>query len=248
MYRNLVALTAFALAALAIGVPAAAAGGLTQPPPIYVPYGGKVVTEINLSDDDVLGMMKQMIPVLGDVLREAMEKTQGMGGGMPLPVAALAGLDMAGLAEAIEGIRNVRLIIARYSGNPDPEILLKQFNDGVAKAGRFNKIASDFGFMPGMFAMYVESGNSGYMAVAYDASGRTMYAARIVGSVDMPKLIKWAGSVAQMIIPMAMPPMQMGHDEWPDFGSGSPQSADDSAVEEGSEEPDDSTEECESGD
>mgnify|MGYP005848145493 CR=1 FL=1 len=248
MFRVLVALTALLIAAPAIGVPAAAAGGLTPPPPIHIPYGGKVVTEVNLSDDDVLGMMKQMIPVLGDVMRETMDKIQGMDGGMPPPVAALAGLDMTGLAEAIQDIRNVRLIIARYSGDPDPETLLRQFNDGVAKAGRFNKIASDFGFMPGMFAMYAESGNSGYMAAAYDASGRTLYAARIVGSVDMPKLIKWVGSAAQLIIPMAMPPMGMGQDSWPDFDANTQQFSDDSAAEEDSEEPEDSTEECESAD
>lgn len=214
MKRSCAALAAFVIAAAFISTPAAGSGSLNQPPPIHIPYGGKIVTEINFSDDDVLGMIKQVIPALGDLVREIVASGPATGA-VPVPMAALANLDMTGLAEAIKDIRNVRMIIARYAGSPDPEVLLRQFNDGVAKAGKFNKVVSDFGFSPGMFAMYVEPGNTGYILVAYDPGQKNLYAARIVGSVDVPALMRWAGEVIKTVAP-AMTPHQSPEDEdWP---------------------------------
>lgn len=173
------------------------ASTVTPPPAIYLPAGGNVVTEINVSDSDVLGIIKQAIPAVGDVVKDIAPQVGGPDGKMAAAVASAA--DPAGLSQAIEGIKNVRFVIARYPASVSPQKFVAEFDKGAAKAGPFSKILSDFGFFPGAVAIYALPNNAGCMGFVYIPSERTVYAARVVGGLDVPKLIKWAGGIAKVV-------------------------------------------------
>lgn len=191
---------------LAAAMPVVAADGggggaatVIAAPAIYLPAGGKVVTEVNLSDDDVLGIIKQALPAVGEVVKEIVGQ-ENVGGKAGM-VAGLAGMvDTKELSEAIEGIKNIRLLVVRYPRLVTPEKFIEQFSAGVAKAGPFNKIVSDFGMFPGALALYALPNNAGCMGFAYIPAQRTAYAVRVVGGVDVPKLIKWGGGIAKMVL------------------------------------------------
>jgi hypothetical protein len=188
---------------LAAAMPVVAAGGaatMIAPPAIYMPSGGKVVTEINVSDDDVLGIIKQAIPAIGDAVKDLGLPTQPGSGDMNRVVAMAGAVDMQGLSEAIQGITNVRLLVVRYPGRVSPEKFVDEFTVGAAKAGQFNKIATDFGMFPGALGVYALPNNAGCMGFVYIPDQRTAYAVRVVGGVDVPKLIKWGGGIAKLAL------------------------------------------------
>jgi hypothetical protein len=58
----------------------------------------------------------------------------------------------------------------------------------------------DTGFFPGAVALYAAPDNGGFMGLAYNASENALYAARIVGFVDVAKLTKWAANTAKMFL------------------------------------------------
>lgn len=178
--------------AFAIAIPSIAQSEVAPPPAIYLPYGGKIVTEINVSDEDVLGIVKQSIPALADVAKQLLPLRFGENA-----QAVSEAIDVHDLMQAIEGITNVRIIIAKYPSKISPERFVNEFNVGVAKAGSFNKVLTDFGLSGGAAGLYVLPENAGCIAFAYDPSERTVYAARVVGGLDVPKLIKWVGNVAK---------------------------------------------------
>ena len=203
MRTTLVVLVASACA-LALVAPCVAdsssdAATVICPPAIYLPAGGKVVTEINLSDSDVLGIVKQSIPALADVVKDMLPLAMG-GGDAKSAVVWASVIDVKGLSEAIDGVKNIRMVVAKYPSPIPPERFLDEFNMGVAKAGKFNKIITDFGFMPGAGGFYALPDNAGCMGFAYDPHERTAYAVRVVGGVDIPKLIKWAGEIAKAAV------------------------------------------------
>lgn len=187
----------FALAAPVVGEGMGAAPVLINPPAIYMPAGGKVVTEINISDDDVLGIIKQALPAVADVVKD-IAPTQG---GKGQVISMVAGtIDPTGLSDAISGIKNIRLLVVKYPSAVSAEKFLDEFSKGAAKAGQFSKILSDFGTFPGAVGVYALPNNAGCMGFAYIPKQQTAYVARVVGGVDVPKLIKWAGGIAKMAI------------------------------------------------
>lgn len=180
------------------GMPAAAE--VAAPPAINLPAGGKIVTEINLSDSDVLGIIKQSIPAVEDVAKQIapmFARTAGASSGPDLAKA----IDLKDFSEAISGVQNVRMLIARYPKYMTAERFLAEFTMGVAKSGQFSKTISDFGFFPGSVALFSAPDNGGIIAFAYNADEGTAYAARVVGGVDIPKLIRWSGEIAKAFIP-----------------------------------------------
>lgn len=199
---------------------------VVKPPAINMPAGGKIVTEVNLSDSDVLGIVKQSIPAVADVLKE-------MGPALAERAGAPSSLDVAQLVnleeflEAVSGVKNVRLLIARYPKSMTAERFLSEFNMGVAKTGEFSKTVSDFGFFPGSVALFSAPDNGGIVGFAYNPEEHTAYAVRVVGGLDMPKLIRWAGQIAKFFVVQrkAVVPEQPSVDE-PVPGTPAPQPAD----------------------
>ncbi len=183
-----------------------ASGTLIPPPAIYIPHGGTIVTEINVSDDDVLGIVKQVLPVAADAAREIvgdlMERglDQGAGRRMGVPLALVAELDVEGLLEAVGGIQRVRVIVARYGRKIDAATFMNEFDAGVAKAGTFSKVLGDMEGVPGAVGIYAAPGNESYIGFVYDSRQRELYAMRIVGFVDVPALTQWVAKAVKLFL------------------------------------------------
>lgn len=185
-------------------VQAVAAGtqtGLIAPPPIYTPFDGTTVTEVHVTDNDVLGIIKQVIPVIGQALKES--STSSMLSSFSLRASAVTMVDLNPLIEAINGVKDVRFIVVQYNRQLDINQLPKQLEAGVAKIGAFSKIASDFSRpSSGVFALYSQSsaeGSGGLVGYMYQPNTRQLIAARVIGSVDFAKLTKWAIDSAKTV-------------------------------------------------
>lgn len=218
----------FAVAALMIMCCGTASAELVQPAPINLPAGGIVTTEISLTDGDVLGLLKQAIPAIADAAKQFMaeysarsqpkEGAKGMRGDAA-ELSKLAAVDVKGLMEAVDGIKAIRVLIAQYPRGLDTRRFMAEFDMGVGKLGKFSKVVGDVAFFPGAAAVYAEQGNGGYVAYAYGPDGY-VYAARIVGSVDVAKLVNWIGKTAVLFMPMYVPDHSENDDQAaPDGGA-----------------------------
>ncbi|MDH7602829.1 MAG: hypothetical protein QHI38_11845 [Armatimonadota bacterium] len=186
-------------------------GSLIPPPAISVPYGGKVITEINFSDKDILGVIKQILPAINEVISslapalaergpEAQDEKQ---------LEALQKIDFKGLADAISGIRNVRVLVVKYPRLPNVTELLKQLDSGVAKLGQFSRIIANVGDnvggavsvpFSGLLAVYAQADGGGYVGYGSNPARAELYAFRLVGSADIQKLIKWGVETVKNVV------------------------------------------------
>lgn len=174
-------------------------GGLIPPAPINVPFGGKIVTEINITDGDVLGIIKQAIPAFDKAVQDSVAGGTKSASDIS---TMLAKADVKGFMEAINGIKSVRIIVVKYSRKAPASSIIDELNKGIAKLGAFNKVMTDSNFSaPCAFALYAEPNNQGYIGYSYDSKKGLLYAGRVVGFVDVPKLTKWGWNLAQMFIP-----------------------------------------------
>jgi hypothetical protein len=181
---------------ICFAAPVVPSGGLIPPPAIYIPYGGTITTEINFSDNDVLGIAKQLITATAETADDMFVAAKQRQEPPSEVVSILSSLNLATLAEAVNGVKGVRVIVAKYTTNITPSEMMRQFTNGVAKAGNFTKVISDQTFIPGTAALFAQEGNSGYIGFAYDSKQRMLCAARIVGSVDVAKITEWAINAA----------------------------------------------------
>lgn len=179
---------------------AAAQTGLNAPPPIYTPFDGTIVTEIHITDNDVLGIVKQVIPVIGQTLKE--DSTSAILGSVNSHLSAIGKIDLNPLMEAINGIKDIRFIVVQYKRQLDMAQLPKQLEAGAAKIGPFSKLMSDFSNPSNevftLFSQTGAEGNGGLVGYVYRPRTRQLLAARVIGSVDFPKLTKWAIDTAKM--------------------------------------------------
>lgn len=176
---------------LQMGAVAAPAAAVSQPPALFMPQGGRVVTEINVSDADVLSVVKLMLcsnlaPVNG------------------------AGVRTDLVSEAIAGVKNVRITMVQMPKAADPAKVMKDAEAWVGKAGKFTKILADPKSPVGQAVVFAQEGNMGYVAFAYDSEKCVLYAGRIVGSVDIAKLMEFASGLAPVaeIIGLPIVPVQ----------------------------------------
>lgn len=189
-----------ALTALCSG--ASFAGSITSPPQIMMPYGSDVVTEVYISDDDLLKVIKGMVPMIGDILKGGMKTTieaavgQQMGTQSPNVSAVLGNLDLKPMSEAIEGVKSVRILIANYSADLKKKELLNALDSGAKKIGTFKRIISDVQFSSGVVVVYAQEQNKGYLAYMYEPKTKMMYAGRLIGNLDVQKIIGWVMELA----------------------------------------------------
>lgn len=180
------------------------ATGLIPPPPIYTPFGGKIVTELHFSNNDILGIIRQVIPAIGKALRE--DSTNTMLSSIDPHLSALSKVDYETLMEATSDIRNIRFILVRYNRKLDTDQLLQQFDLGAAKAGAFSKvISSSDDPYNGIVAVYAQPDNSGYISYLYQPYSRELVAFRVVGSLDYAKLTNWAIETGKIFYAMFTP-------------------------------------------
>ncbi|MGQ9454588.1 MAG: hypothetical protein ACUVRS_06865 [Armatimonadota bacterium] len=178
-------------------------GGLIPPPAIMIPSGAKLLTELNISDKDLLGVIKQMIPAIGEVVTTVAPMAAGHDvttGGVDL-LRVVQKIDFQALADAISGIRHVRILNVTYARQLDIPGLLGQLDSGVSKLGQFSRVVADVGgITPGLLAIYAQSDGDGYIGYAYEPGSRKLYAFRILGSADIQKFIKWGTDVIKTVV------------------------------------------------
>ena len=152
--RKFVPLLLVLIAVGASGGAFAAAGEqkVTPPPALHIPYGGKIVTDISIGDADVLGVIKQVLPTLADAAKNAFSEAGG--NVTPGTLLDMAQVDLKPLLASISEVKNVRVMIVKYSKNAVGAEILTQANAGVAKIGRFNRFAMPPGGKTGSMALY----------------------------------------------------------------------------------------------
>ncbi len=205
--------TLYLLAGLiVIASPALGAGQLDTPPAIHLPYGARVETELNFSDSDVLGLIRELLPAANELIATV----AAAGGAIPLgnvsmgqtPEEALSKLDFRPLAEVLEKVTNLRVLVARYKADLPGEEVLAHFNSGAAKAGGFTRIVTDLSLGRGVFAAYSQAEGAGYLMCNYDPTKGKIYAVRLSGSIDFVKLAKWLTETAKYFIAVPSRPAE----------------------------------------
>jgi len=172
--------------------------GLIPPPAIYLPEGAQILAEVNISDNDILGIIKQMIPALGETAKSVMGMRMagpdmGSGPGMQMHMAApfkmMTMINAEEIAAIIDGIKGVRVVIGKYPQPVDSQQFAEQFEYGMSKAGKFSRVIRVSGqeISPVPVALYAEADGGGYVGFAYNADDQMVYAARIVGFIDVAK-------------------------------------------------------------
>lgn len=188
--------------ALTAATAAEVAGKTVAPPAIHLPHGAKVQTELNFGNNDVLGLVKELLPALGDLVSigSAAGGPMGLGPGGPLPVPAemLSQIDFRPLAEVLDGITNFRMIVASHKTGVPADDILAQFSSGAAKAGRFNRIITNLPVNAGVLAVFAQADGAGYLFYNYNAGDGKIQAVRLSGKVDVAKLMKWATETMKM--------------------------------------------------
>ncbi|MGI6295011.1 MAG: hypothetical protein ACOX3G_02890 [Armatimonadota bacterium] len=205
---------------LVVGISVSAAE-INPPPAIFMPWGGKLVTEVNISDDDVLGIAKQAIPALADVIKDLNEyaAAQQQSGFMSSMLAAAGEADLHSLSEAIAGITHVRVVVMKYSREIPVEAFLDEFSKGVVKSGPFRRVLMDMAHAPEATAAFMLPDNDGFIGFVYLPDQRTAYATRVVGGINVEEMIKFAGSIMKNV----MSQMQMPEEPAEDAGEDSEQ-------------------------
>lgn len=207
-------------------------GKLVAPPPVHLPYGAKVVTELNFSNADVLGLIREMLPAMTDLVK--LIASSGIDfsnpSGMRIPPEAVSKLDFSPLSEAIEGITNLRILVANYRHPQSSGDVTSFFDAAAAKAGAASKIMSDASnsLMPGAAALYALPDGGGYIGYAYDAARGRLVAGRVNGKVDVARLVKWAGETAKTLFLAATSPQPDASEPQPD-GSEEPKPSEEAA-------------------
>ncbi len=172
-------------------LPGQAAGKVVAPTPVYLPYNARIQTEINFSNDDVLGLIRDLLPAIGDLVKASASAGGPAGTKLPVRPDVLAKLDLKPLSDALKDVSNIRYIAARYKPDLAPTDVMRMFDSGAAKAGGFNRIATELSTGIGAVAVYAQAEGSGFLLYAYDSKDGQVRALRLSGRVDAAKLINW---------------------------------------------------------
>ena len=159
---------------------------------VYLPYGSEIKTELNLSDDDILGFIKNLIPMIKEYAPKLIEANVGSVGNEGAKYSEmLKTMDITPLQEAISGVKSIRILVADFKGKETSKQMLSYFEKGALKTGNFNKLMSDSGNFGSASAIYLEADKGGYLAYKYDEYNKEIYSARLIGFLDVEKITKW---------------------------------------------------------
>lgn len=165
---------------------------MVVPPEIATPPGATLVTEVNLSDADVLGMIKQALPAFS----QAAAGTPGEIGD------TLRQLDLNSLTDAIAGIKQVRAMQFKLAAGYKPDMILSFYQDMFVPAQGWSRILFDTSMgSKGAIAVYSRGGQE-FVGIGVDSTKQRAFAVRTVGFVDVPKLAAWAGKTMKYVSAM----------------------------------------------
>ncbi|MBI2842071.1 MAG: hypothetical protein HYX78_01580 [Armatimonadetes bacterium] len=165
-------------------------------PEIAAPPGGTLITELNLSEADILGMIKQALPAFS----QAVANASGEFGTM------LQKLDLNTLAEAIAGIRQIHAMQFKLDPNVKPDVIMSFYQDQFSPEQGWNRVLYDASKGPkGAAAVYARSGQE-FFGIGVDSAKQRAFAVRTVGFVDVPKLAAWSGQAIKVFSEMKPKP------------------------------------------
>jgi hypothetical protein len=166
----------------------------TVPPPaVHLPDGGTIVTDVNISNTNMLGVIKQTLSSMGSILRsgngdQRFSETD-------LVSANICGISNTEVVDAIRDIKSVRVLVSNYNTNAKSSKLMPLFEKGLAKIGKFSRM--NIGReLPDTALIFAQENNAGYIAAMYEENTGTFVAVRLVGSLDIPKIMGWINQAA----------------------------------------------------
>lgn len=215
MKRTVLLMTMIAFVAVLIGGQATAATTQssaieTNKSPVFkLPKGAKLLTEISLSDDDLLKVIKEAIPAflqgfsasLGES-ETTVETSNGCVSGFKV---ALGSSDLNEVFESIKGIKAFRFETFVPPTNSNVDELLGFFEAQVPASEGWNRVfySTEVITKPEVLVAIYSQNNQRYMAIGLDSTKEVDVVASLEGSIDVPRLAqligKWVAPIAAMI-------------------------------------------------
>lgn len=161
-----------------------------QQPDIPAPPNSTLVTEINLSESDILGMIKAAIPAFA----EAVTSTPGELSYL------ISQLNLNALVDSIRDVKQIRVVQYRLLPGIDSKGILDFYDQSLPDSEGWSRLLYDISALPkGAAAIYTRSGQD-FLIVGIDPSKNAVFAARTVGFVDVPKLAEWVGKALSYFV------------------------------------------------
>ncbi|MEN6371036.1 MAG: hypothetical protein ABFD64_03400 [Armatimonadota bacterium] len=170
-----------------------AAASYAQQPEIPAPAGATLITEINLSDSDILGMIKQALPAFA----QAFTSTPGEVNNF------VKQLDIDSFSAAIEGIHQVRILQFDIPKTANTAKMFDFYQEKFSADNGWSRIVYDISMAPAKAGAVYTHGGQEYLAVGVDAKANRLFVARTVGFVDVPKLAAWFGNAVKAYFQIA---------------------------------------------
>lgn len=182
-------------------------------PKFDLPDGARVMLEVNLNQDNLLGMFKQAIPSFLKGLNDSTGKT-----GSEKPTVELLSLvnklDLNSLYASVQGVKALRVSNYEIKDKIDPSKLLNYFEKQLPSSKGWDRIYLDTQTIPqGTVAVY--ESNNNYAAFIIDPVNNQNFIVSTVGFIDIPKLTEWLGRTINYV-KMTMDPgkdveLKFGH-------------------------------------
>lgn len=156
-------------------------------PVIPAMQGTTLITEVNMSDRDILGMVKQGLTGFA----------QGAEGAKGDVGEALKAMDLNQFVEAIDGVKAVRVMQFKLVPGTKAAQVLGFYEQQFAPTDGWTRILYDTSMVPKTVIAAYTRGGQEFMIIGVTPTKNRLYIARTVGTVDVPKLANWAGKVAK---------------------------------------------------
>ena len=150
-----------------------------------LPAGATLISEINLSENDLLGMLKQAIP---SFLSGVGDARGGIG-------QFLKSIDLSGVNSAVEAMTALRIVQYKLSGKVEPGEIIAHFESQLPSSEGWGRIFYSTAIVSnGIVAVYSANGKE-YAGFLIDPKAGRNIIATTVGFIDVPKLTEWAGKI-----------------------------------------------------
>ncbi len=153
-------------------------------PEIPVAPGTTLLTEINITDNDILGMIKQAVPAF-------VQTAQVSGGELG---EFLKNADLNTLVDAFQDVEVVRAMQFRLAATTTPASVMSFYAGKLTAEDGWSRVLYDASVVgKGTVSVYARDSQD-FFVVGTDPVKKSVYAVRTVGFVNVPKLAAWAGN------------------------------------------------------
>lgn len=186
-------------AILALCVPAFAAttkAAAAAEPKLAIPSfpGSKSVMELSMGEKDMLNWITQVLPAMATLSASSDPNS---------PLNYISKLDLPGLAQALQGLKQVRVVELALPKKPgtSAQSVVDYYTAQLEKEGGWTRIYWKSDDPKKALAVYSLPDAQGIFAtsIKIDADGGKVMAGRTFGKVDLPKLIQWAAKNFEVI-------------------------------------------------